>query len=116
MEPRCKLEDFGGLAQLAVSNRLRCRAKAVSERYSVRNPCAIRMRSVFGLCMAKYRSFVFNEKLVVHCLRPPLGKVGGPFWKRLSLPKGLPPSGQARKRLETESVNGTSLFQGLFAA
>jgi hypothetical protein len=34
MEPRCKLEGFGRPAQLAVPNRLRCRALvAVSGRY-----------------------------------------------------------------------------------
>jgi hypothetical protein len=33
MELGCKLEDFGRPAQPAASNRLRCRALVVSERY-----------------------------------------------------------------------------------
>ena len=33
MEPGCKLEDFGRLAQPAATNRLRCRVNVVSERY-----------------------------------------------------------------------------------
>ena len=33
MELGCKLEAFGRLAQPAASNRLRCRAQVVSERY-----------------------------------------------------------------------------------
>ena len=33
MEPGCKLEDFGRLAQPAATNRLRCRVNLVSERY-----------------------------------------------------------------------------------
>ena len=33
MEPGCKLEDFGRLVQPAATNRLRCRANVVSERY-----------------------------------------------------------------------------------
>jgi hypothetical protein len=35
MEPGCKLEDFGRLAQPAATNRLRCRVNVVSERYLV---------------------------------------------------------------------------------
>ena len=35
MEPGCKLEAFGRLAQPAASNRLRCQVLVVSERYLV---------------------------------------------------------------------------------
>ena len=35
MEPGCKLEAFGRLAQPAATNRLRCRVNVVSERYLV---------------------------------------------------------------------------------
>ena len=41
MELGCKLEAFGRLAQPAASNRLRCRAQVVSERY---------LREAFRMC------------------------------------------------------------------
>ena len=43
MELGCKLEDFGRPAQPAASNRLRCRAQVVSERY---------LRETFTVCVS----------------------------------------------------------------
>ena len=53
MEPGCKLEDFGRLAQPAATNRLRCRVNVVSERYLVRDAYCFELsgRCMFGLCM-----------------------------------------------------------------
>jgi hypothetical protein len=54
MEPGCKLEDFGRLAQPAATNRLRCRVNVVSERYLVETHIVSKRcssRSMFGLCM-----------------------------------------------------------------
>jgi hypothetical protein len=53
MEPGCKLEDFGRLAQPAATNRLRCRVNVVSERYLVETCfwCGV-LEMLFGLCMA----------------------------------------------------------------
>jgi hypothetical protein len=48
MEPGCKLEDFGRLAQPAATNRLRCRVNVVSERYLV-HPCDKRV-AVWSMC------------------------------------------------------------------
>ena len=47
MELGCKLEDFARPAQPAASNRLRCRAQVVSERY-LRETFA---RSAFACCL-----------------------------------------------------------------
>ena len=44
MELGCTLEDFGRPAQPAASNRLRCRAQVVSERYlreNLRDSCVL---------------------------------------------------------------------------
>ena len=55
MEPGCKLEDFGRLAQPAATNRLRCRVNVVSERYLVGNASFGTVWSeVFGLCMVTH--------------------------------------------------------------
>jgi hypothetical protein len=53
MEPGCKLEDFGRLAQPAATNRLRCRVNVVSERYLVETHIVSKRcsRRMFGLCM-----------------------------------------------------------------
>ena len=55
MEPGCKLEDFGRLAQPAATNRLRCRVNVVSERYldetqHVSLRCEV--QNMFVLCLA----------------------------------------------------------------
>ena len=42
IEPGCKLEDFGRLAQPAATNRLRCRVNVVSERYLVETHLSVR--------------------------------------------------------------------------
>ena len=52
MEPGCKLEDFGRLAQPAATNRLRCRVNIVSERYLVETHLSVQCEVMFGLCMA----------------------------------------------------------------
>ena len=52
MEPGCKLEDFGRLAQPAATNRLRCRVNVVSERYLVETHVSEWAVELFGLCMA----------------------------------------------------------------
>ena len=61
MEPGCKLEDFGRLAQPAATNRLRCRVNVVSERYLDETHIVshgVGVEDMFGLCMAN-RLFVF---------------------------------------------------------
>lgn len=53
MEPGCKLEDFGRLAQPAATNRLRCRVNVVSERYLREHYFGVFASLwLFGLCMA----------------------------------------------------------------
>ena len=64
MEPGCKLEDFGRLAQPAATNRLRCRVNVVSERYLVE---MLFLCAFSGMCLtyAWFTLFVvlFSSKL-----------------------------------------------------
>ena len=65
MELGCTLEDFGRPAQPAASNRLRCRAQVVSERYlreNLRDSC---------VCFVAYVWFhiVFCQLLINCCVR-----------------------------------------------
>jgi hypothetical protein len=60
MEPGCKLEDFGRLAQPAASNRLRCRVNGVSERYL--DETLFRWRSNMCLTYAWFTCLYFLVK------------------------------------------------------
>jgi hypothetical protein len=67
IEPGCKLEDFGRLAQPAATNRLRCRVNVVSERYLVETHVTdgVKRSCMFDLCM---EYFYRIWKLVCFCL------------------------------------------------
>lgn len=64
IEPGCKLEDFGRLAQPAATNRLRCRVNVVSERYldetqHVSKRCEVKYMLV--LCVVNRLCFCFLD-------------------------------------------------------
>jgi hypothetical protein len=63
MEPGCKLEDFGRLAQPAATNRLRCRVNVVSERYLVETHfsvwCNVKVWSMHGIIVMLLNVILF---------------------------------------------------------